>query len=64
MIDLTSGTFAYDDVVAVRLTAPIFRLQGSGVCTATGNAGGPAWRVRGKRATTAESDSAPGVRPV
>jgi hypothetical protein len=67
MIDMIGGTYAPRDArIAPRLTAPTpAQLQGRGVSAAgVGNAFGPAWRLRGKGATTAESDSLPGASPV
>jgi hypothetical protein len=67
MIDITGGTYATRDArIAPRLTAPTpAPLQGLGVSAAgAGKAFGPAWRLRGKGATTAEFDSLPGASPV
>ena len=67
MIDMIGGTYATRDArIAPRLTVPTpAQLQGRGVSAAgAGNAFGPAWRLRGTGATTAEFDSLPGASPV
>jgi len=66
MIEMTGGTYAARDTrIAPHPTAPIAALtQGRGVSAAAGNAFGPAWRLRGKRAATTQSDSLPGALPV
>lgn len=65
MFEMTGGTYAADARVAPRLTAPIAApIQGRAVSVAaTGTDFGSGWRLRGKYATTTQSDSVSGALP-